>query len=320
MHLWTTALQALSFLLPSTLGAPEITPEITPAPSAPVEAAAETESGEATPAAREATPASSEPAPAVEPPTTRSSEPAAPSASVPAPREDAAASAAERERADEEALEAILPDHANVVAALGLSLVIGGSDGSNLGVVGVLDVPVFHPFWLGARARNVGQRTYIDTLASYSVWHERDAGTDTELMTETVGETSTHYIRRSHVYSQAAVLREDFLVSVGMKHEHIRASGEGQATSLDDETGFHSNVLAAGVVWTKATHEGAHDWFELYGLYNTDSGGKGLQILYRNSPSFMPRLFVGMDLAFVPATPSSEFYWACLEFGSSLEL
>jgi hypothetical protein len=90
-------------------------------------------------------------------------------------------------------------------------------------------------------------------------------------------------------------------------------------------SGFHSQILMAGVQSHFATNTGAHDYIEGYALYNMETGGKGFQLVWHNSASFMPsifgrRMYSGMELAWLPTSEDSAWYWGMVDIGISFEL
>jgi len=219
-------------------------------------------------------------------------------------------------------LEERLPDHATLTGMLG----IGGqltSDGGALAFIAGVDFTKFHPVWARARARTIGSYILFDTMVGYSIRHRRDFDTETETVTSTVGETSTHYIKQVESYSRETIGRRDLVVAAGLKHEWVYLDAD--KTDMKDPTGFYPHIASVGIQSHFVTTEGVHDYIEVYGLYNLDTGGKGVQAVWHNSASFLPtifgqRMFGGMEVALLPAADGTKFYWGIIDVGISFEL
>jgi hypothetical protein len=282
----------------------------------PSDAPAETSPAPATPA-----PAATAPAPTETPPAP------APPAPAPVPAAAATAPAAAATDAapaiDKEALlEARLADHAIVTGEIGVGLQLASNrHGGSL--IATVDVTAFHPVWARLRGRGISGMLFVDTLAGYSVRHSRDVDVEAETVTETVGETSTAYIKQISVYSTKLVARHDLVIAGGLKHEW---SYDDRDMDPDIEgSGFHSQIVMVGAQKHMATSEGSHDYIELYGLYNLETGGKGFQVVWHNSAAFLPsiwgrRMYGGMEFAWLPAAGGSEFYFGLVDIGISLEI
>lgn len=229
---------------------------------------------------------------------------------------------ARADAAEEAALEARLPDHALVSGEVGVGLQLASNrhGGSPIATV---DVSVLHPVWVRLRGRGIAGSLFVDTLAGVSVRHRRGLDTETETLTTTVGETRTAYIKRVTSYENETVARRDLVIAGGLKHEWSYDDRDGDPAR--EGSGFHSQILMVGAQRHFVTTEGAHDYVELYGLYNLETGGKGFQAVWHNSASFLPtilgrRMYGGMEFAWLPASGGSEYYFGIVDLGISFEL
>jgi hypothetical protein len=307
-------------------GAP---PSPTPAeaPAAP-EGPAPAETGSPAPAEPASPPAAEVPADAESSPPATTPEngavaPAAPPASASAPNAAAPARSEAELRAEKEAeLEAVLPDHAVVTGELGVGLQLA-SNSNGGSIIATVDITAFHPLWLRVRGRGISGSFFVDTLAGMSLRHSREVTTDSEAVTNTVGETSTAYIRQTSITSHQTVARRDLVVAAGLKHEI--AYDDRDMNPDVDGSGFHSQMLMFGGQSHFVTTEGAHDYIELYALYNLSTGGKGFQAVWHNSAWFLPtifgrRMYGGMEFAYLPTDAGSEYYFGLVDIGISFEI
>ena len=225
----------------------------------------------------------------------------------------AGSASAEHDAQLEAELQARLPDHAILTGEIGVGLQLASS-GHGGSPIGTLDVTAAHPLWVRLRGRYIPGSVFVDTLVAYSARHRRGPDRDTETLTETVGETSAAYIRRTSVYERATIARRDIVLAGGLKHEWNR-----------EDDAFRPHVLMAGAQAHFVTTEGVHDYVELYALFNLDTGRPGIQAIWHNSTSFLPtifgrRLYVGMELALVPTAMGTAYYVGLVDLGISFEL
>ncbi len=219
-------------------------------------------------------------------------------------------------------LQARLADHALVTGELGVGLQLASNRHGGSAIITV-DVTAFHPVWARLRGRGISGSFFVDSLVGVSIRHSRDFETERETITETVGETSTHYIKRVSEYENKTVARTDVVLAAGLKHEYAYDDRDMDPTK--EGTGFHSHIVMVGAQKHFVTSEGAHDYIELYGLYNRETGGKGVQAIWHNSASFLPtilgrRMYGGMEFAWVPTDAGGEFYFGIVDIGISWEL
>lgn len=119
------------------------------------------------------------------------------------------------------------------------------------------------------------------------------------------------------MHSQATILRED--LSVGVKHDWVPKPDSPNA--MHDETiGYNAEMLIFGLQFHTANKDNGHDFAEFYFLYNHVSGKMGGQLVYRNSPAFLPWIFGRIALAYLPTIKNPSFYMALVELGTTFEL
>jgi hypothetical protein len=204
------------------------------------------------------------------------------------------------------------------VGAIG-SLTLGGTDGFQWSVLGVVDIPLTRPLYLSARLRAGGNWSELDLLTGYVFGFQYGAGNHTTFSQSNTYDSPTAYgysytttttAHRSYVVQRAA-----WVALAGVKGTR-EAAHDGQAEATVDKF----KTLQFGIARHYANHEGAHIRWELVGMKRGDRWGASLR--WFNAA-------VGMEVGMQPMlslnSDGSEssytmFYWNFIDIGRFWDL
>lgn len=204
------------------------------------------------------------------------------------------------------------------VGAIG-SLTLGGTDGFQWSLLGVVDVPVTRPLYLSARGRFGADWSEVDLFAGYVFAHQYGAGNHT-----TFSQSNTYHSPTAYGYSYTTtttahtsyvVQRASWVVLAGVKGTRERA-GDGETEPTVDKF----KTLQFGIARHYANHQGQHIRWELVAMKRGDAWGASLRwfnAVVGMEVGLQPMLSVSTD-----GTESSYtmFYWNFVDIGRFWDL